>query len=120
MTAFVVELELIVQGQRARRAAHFEHVTDAYARLEEKHDDLLDSSWGYTDQDDQGAVDVTLTVRGQRAPDVLRLAKSSVRSAIREAGGLTPDWENLAPAAEDAVVYRLMDEDAAVLAGARV
>lgn len=98
---------LTVKGPE--RAAHFDHVVARYADLERRHDGLLDCAWSLADHDTHAAVDVALTVRAESEAAAYALASSSVRAAIHDAGGRTPDWDDPEPAL-DAVVYRLANE----------
>jgi len=103
---YEVRLSLRASGE-PDRAAHFEAVTDAFAALEDVHDDVLDSSFGFADSDDFAEMDVEVTVMAADEAQAYQLASSCVRSAIQTAGGHTPDWEHLP---SSGAVYRLTDE----------
>lgn len=105
-----VKLGLHVSG--SGRADHFDRVVDAYADLEDADGALLDSSFGYSDQDDHAEMDVEITVAATSEDEAFRIAASSVRSAIHAAGGSTPDWTERHPA--DAV-YRITDDSVDLL-----
>jgi hypothetical protein len=110
---YSVTLGLTVKGPH--RQAHFGQVVDCYAALENKHEDLLDCAWGLSDQDDHGHVEVSVTLVASDDHEAWELASSSIRAAIHDAGGFTPDWTERAEDA-DAVEYRLTDEEIAAVA----
>lgn len=108
MTIFAVTLRLRVKGPMRRE--HFEHVTDCYAALEEKCADLLDCSWEYREaKQGHGRVIVDVTVDAADEHTAFERASASVRSAIHEAGGATPTWDEVPDGST--VVYRLTDEN---------
>lgn len=104
---YEVRLGLTVSGPD--RASHFEVVVDAYAELEAVHDDLLDSSFGFSDGADEGAMDIEITVSAASEDAAHDLARSSVRAAIQAAGGCTPNWADRSPATPTSV-YRVLSE----------
>lgn len=110
MTPYTVTMRLVVKG--ASRADHFGRVVDRYSVLEEQHEALLDCAWGLSDQDTHGDLDVSVTVLADDEAQAWELACSSVRSAIHDAGGFTPDWtERISDAG--VVAYRMTDEEVA-------
>lgn len=99
---YSVSLQLFVQGPE--RADHFALVTDRYAELEQADPNLLDSSFGLTDEKEHGVVDIELTVNAADEDIAFTLGIGSVRAAIHAAGGCTPDWDDRADRT-GAVVY---------------
>ncbi len=97
MTAmYEVTITLSLSGG-PQRAEHFQEMADAYAALEEVHDELLDSSLGFHDSEDRALVDLELTVLASDEDEAYRLASSSVRAAIQKAGGFKPGWGERVP-----------------------
>lgn len=110
MTSFAVTMRLLVDGPS--RDDHFRRVVERYTDLEHGHSALLDCSWALTDHDDHSDVDVSVTVLAGDEIEASELAVSSVRSAIHDAGGFTPDWTGTA-ATDGAVAYRMTDQEVA-------
>jgi hypothetical protein len=105
MTA--VTIHLTVRGPDI--ADHFGHVVDCYAKLEACHDELLDCSWELELRDGHAHVEIELTVAVADDDAAWKLAIASVRSAIHDAGGFTPDWAERPPGT--GVVYRQTDAE---------
>jgi len=106
---YEIRMSLRVSGG-PDRSEHFDRVVDAFSALESVHDDVLDSSFGFTDHADFSELDIEITVNAVGEAEAFRLASSSVRSAIQQAGGYTPDWDQAPSHDLSAAVYRVMDE----------
>lgn len=106
---YEVRMSLRVSGG-PDRAEHFDVVVDAFSALEAVHDEVLDSSFGFTNHDEFSEIDIEVTVNAEDATEAYRLASSCVRSAIQQAGGHTPDWDHAPTHDLSAAVYRVTDE----------
>ena len=100
-------MRLRVRGPN--RSEHFMAVTDCYQTLEQTHEDLLDVAFGFADDDGYATVDVEVTVNAEDEDAAILLARSSVRSAIQDAGGYPPGWDEDRHTTS-AVAYRIVDE----------
>ncbi len=111
MSRYVVTLFLTVTGPAADRTAHFEYVTDCYAKLEEVHDNLLDSAWSLSDEGAYADVEVEITVEASDESHAYDVARASARTAIHDADGFTPGWED-EQTGVGRIQYRIAREEA--------
>lgn len=73
--------------------AHFIDVIDAYSRIEEQDDRLLDCSWSLEHEpgSQTASIEIAVTIAEDTTVEV---AIAAIRTAIHEAGGFTPGWSS--------------------------
>lgn len=89
---YAVTMTLFVDGPVEGRSESFSDVVTAYSKIEAADPSLLDVAFGYSEGNDSAQVDIELTVSANNDDEAYALASASVRAAIHEAGGDTPEW----------------------------
>lgn len=111
---YSVHIELHVVGGDHDEA--FDALLDAYSDLEQADEQLLDSAFSQTlNDDDTALIEVDTTVTGDSREDAWHVATCAIRSAIHATGGHTPSWdEALEQAANGGSAYIITERQEVV------